>query len=432
MNMNEDLFSNMNVLIVEDSPTQAILLKEALERHHLKAHIAKDGYEALQELQKSLPDIVISDIEMPRLNGYDVCKHIKSDETLKTIPVILLTNLTNSMDVIKGIECGADSFLTKPFEINFLLSTIHDVLENRKLHKTSDQEKKTSFYFSGQRHFLQVNQVQIMDLLLSTYSNAVQKNNELEKAYRNLNLIHEELEKKNDELNDLNIQKNQFIGMAAHDLRNPLTVIKGYSDLLLTRLNDKVDADSLRILERIQSSSSFMLRLINDMLDISVIESGTVSLHKSDVKMADLIHESIILHQSGAEKKNVKLIFNCKNSGLIVHCDANKMSQILNNLISNAIKFSNENGIVEVSLESNDNDILLSVKDSGVGISPEMKEQLFQPFAKSHAQGTHGEKGTGLGLAIVQKIIEEHKGKIWFKSDSGKGTTFFVSIPNTK
>lgn len=426
----EQDFKDMEILIVEDSQTQALLLKNSLENNWFRIRVAIDGIDGLEQLQHKLPSLVITDIEMPRMNGYELCKIIKTDPKFKGLPVILLTNLTNSLDVIKGIECGADSFLTKPCCIDVLLSTIHDVIDNKKLHGHQPPGKPYDFIFGGQHHMLQLDQVQVTNLLLSTYANAIQKNLELEQSYQKLNATCGELEKSSEELKRLDKQKNQFLGMAAHDLRNPLSVIEGYSSWLMSELSGKIDIQLAKILERINYNSTFMLQLINDLLDISVIESGTVSLHLSNVNLPELMKETLIVLRGVAEKKNIEIVFNLANDIVMptVRCDANKMSQVIYNLVGNAIKFSHPASKIAVDLKALDKEIIISVKDSGVGMSQKCKENLFQPFTGT-VLGTAGEKGTGLGLAIVHKIINEHKGKIWVESLEGKGSCFFVSLP---
>lgn len=426
--MNQEL-DKMKILIVEDSLTQALLLQNSLEDHHMSVSLAKDGLEGLQKMEEVLPDLVISDIEMPRMNGYEFCKRVKEHPNFKHIPVIILTNLSDPMDVIRGIECGCDSFLTKPCEINILLSTIYDVNQNTKLHTENFEQKTISFFFHAKLYQLKVNQEQTIGLLLSTYSNAIQKNLELERAYQKLNFIHEELQKINEELKKLNQQKNQFLGMAAHDLRNPLKVISGYSDILIGTLGQNLDAKSATILQRIKSSSELMLQLINDLLDISVIESGIVSLRLASVDLALLIQENLVLLKNLADKKNIELKFNSPPSLPKVNCDANKVVQILNNLVTNAIKFSEPKSSIEIALSVINQEMILTVKDFGIGLSDQAKERLFQPFSKIGSTGTAGEKGTGLGLAIVHRIVAEHKGRIWAESELGKGTTFHVAFP---
>lgn len=425
-------FENMDVLYVEDSPTQSLLLKETLEKNKFKVRLAKDGVEGLQQMQQALPQLIISDIEMPRMNGYDFCKHVKTDDKSKNIPVMLLTNLTDVLDVIKGIECGADSFLTKPCEINLLLSSIQNALKNKEV-QNSLSKGKLEFFFDGKTHALEIDQVQITKLLLSTYSNAIQKNLELEQAYRILNKTHEELEKTNETLKALNQQKNQFLGMAAHDLRNPLSVISGFSNYLLNV--PKLDLDDKKIremVEHIHTSSDFMLSLINDLLDYSVIESGTISLSLSEVNLKELIQKNMIFFESLAIKKNIKIVFNCPKEIPKVIADPNRVVQVLNNIVTNGIKFSHPEGTLKISLEPSESEVMITIEDSGIGMSQEMIKNLFQPFSKMKSQGTAGEKGTGLGLAIVYKIIKEHNGKICVKSEEGKGTTFYISLPIAK
>lgn len=418
-----------HILILEDSPTQALLLQETLEKKQFSVRIAKNGLEGLQKINEKLPDLVISDISMPEMDGYEFCKQVKKDPKYQNIPVILLTTLTDPLDVIKGMDCGADGFLTKPCEINLLFSTIHNTLKNIHLINQGKKEKLT-FHFGDQTHSLEVNPIQMTELLLSTYSSAIQKNMELDEAYHKLSRIHEELEKSHKKLTELNEQKNQLLGMAAHDLKNPLAVISGFSNFLLNMSKDAIDAaKSQQMIERINESSTFMLGVIDDFLDYSTIESGTLSLHLADVDLPELIQKDLLFFESLAQRKDIKLIFNYKKPIPKVKCDPNKMSQVLNNLITNGIKFSQPKGTLEVSLNPSDTEVTLCVKDSGIGISPEAQAGLFQPFSKMKTKGTAGEKGSGLGLAIVNKIVSAHKGKISVESKQGAGTTFFVSIP---
>ncbi len=415
------------ILIVEDSQTQALALKEALEKQKLQTSIAHDGVEALQMLQSLHPDVVISDIQMPRMNGYDLCRHIKTDAALKTIPVLLLTNLTDSMDVIKGVECGADSFLTKPYEMTFLMAAIENALENKRLHNEM-MPGKLEFFFGGQKHLLHINQSQIMELLLSTYSNAIQKNLELEQAFRKLNILYEELERKNIALKQLNEEKNLLLGMAVHDLRNPLSIIAGYTDLIVDTQKESFDENTHKMLQHVKKSSEFMHSLVKDLLTMSAIESGTVSLHLAEIDLGQFLKETVELQQILAEKKRIQLTFSSASTQKVV-CDPPKIAEVVNNLVNNAIKFSHEGGSIEVTLTPRENEVTLTVKDHGVGILPEAREHLFQPFSKSRASGTNGEHGTGLGLTIAQKIVAEHKGKIWVESEPNVGTTFFITLP---
>jgi len=236
------------VLLVEDSPTQALLLQDILEKAGLKVQLAVDGMEAIDQMYKVLPEVVISDIIMPRMDGYELCKTIKSTSEFKGIPIILWTRLTDTQDVIKGIQNGADSFITKCTDNNFILTAIDDVIENSKVPKEFAPGKEIAYFIQGKRYLLSIDPLQITELLLSTYLNAIQKNQELETANHKLIERADELKITTQELRSLNEMKNKFLGMAVHDLRNPLTVIRAYSDLLVSNLNSSLDAQSQKML----------------------------------------------------------------------------------------------------------------------------------------------------------------------------------------
>ncbi|MBN2030279.1 response regulator [bacterium] len=173
---------DIEILVAEDSHTQAEYLKRILEKYKYKVTVTHNGEEALASIKKQKPDILISDVMMPELNGYELCQKIKENDNLSDIPVILLTTLSEPQDIIKGLECGADHFITKPFNEDFLLSHIQYILINKVLRKNSMADIGLEIYFAGQKHFLTSNRIQILDLLFSTYEAVVHKNNELEKT----------------------------------------------------------------------------------------------------------------------------------------------------------------------------------------------------------------------------------------------------------
>jgi two-component system cell cycle response regulator len=177
---------NVEILIVEDSHTQAEQLRHVLESNHYKVTIAYNGEEALNSILKSRPTIVISDVIMPGMDGYELCRKIKQSEIIKGVPVILLTQLSSPHDIIRGLECGADHFITKPYNKDYLLSHIQYIFINRELRKTAMSDLGIEIFFAGQKHFLTSDRIQILDLLFSTYEAVMQKNHELEQTNQKL------------------------------------------------------------------------------------------------------------------------------------------------------------------------------------------------------------------------------------------------------
>jgi DNA-binding response OmpR family regulator len=182
------------ILIAEDSPTQAEQLKYILEKHKYKVLVAKDGKEAIGMVLEHSPSLVITDIVMPEMNGYELCKEIKSRESTMNIPVILLTSFSRSEDVMEGLSCGADNFLTKPFKEDYLVSHIEQILSDKEIHKSETIKVELEVLVGGKKRVITVDHQQILTLLISTYEAAVQRNDELVKAQDDLKKLNERLE----------------------------------------------------------------------------------------------------------------------------------------------------------------------------------------------------------------------------------------------
>jgi hypothetical protein len=422
---------NVRILIIEDSLTQALRLQDSLEKHQYETQIANNGKAGLDLLIQKPFTLVISDIIMPEMDGYELCRQIKSHQSLKNIPVILLTSLSDPHDVIEALECGADNFVTKPYNEKFLISRIQNILINRQLRLDGMSEMGIEIVFAGKKHFITSSRMQIVDLLFSTYENAIQKNTELEQVNRELVMTQRELEQKNIELARLNEQKNYFLGMAAHDLRNPMGAIFNSSELLIDEDLGTLNDEQKDMISAIKNASEFMLNLVNDFLDIAHIESGKLTLKKESVDIFRLIKNNVQFNHNFAVKKQISLDFQYSNieSLPMISLDGSKIQQVMNNLISNAIKYTHSGGAIQVILEKEDENILIAVKDNGQGIPENEIQNLFAPFQRTSVQSTAGEKSTGLGLAIAKKIVNAHNGEIWVKSQVGKGTTFHISVP---
>lgn len=234
------------------------------------------------------------------------------------------------------------------------------------------------------------------------------------------------LHKKNAQLAHLNATKNQFLGMAAHDLRKPISVILSYAEFLLDEAQEQLDEEQLNFLSRIERSAYSMKRLVDDFLDISAIEAGRFQLNVKPTNPHEILERSLVLARIQAHKKGVELEVAIAPQLPEIPLDGDKIEQAMSNLLGNAIEHSVPGKCVTISLQEVDGKIRFSVRDRGTGMSPEVMKQLFTPFSKTGSIKTGGEMSTGLGLTITRKIIDAHKGEILAESEEGAGTTFTI------
>ncbi len=250
----------------------------------------------------------------------------------------------------------------------------------------------------------------------------IELNNELNYKSRELNI-------RNAELSRLNALKNQFLGMAAHDLRNPVGIILNYADFLIEDLAGELSSEHLNFLNNIRSAAEDMKQVINDFLDVSIIESGHLTLNITETDPGDLIEDSI--RKVIVTAKRYGIAFQTTVDPTLSHIivDQHKIKQVLINLIKNAIEYSPKGGVIRISVTLIHDEIQVMVKDEGVGISTERQEVLFQDFSGTKSTKKDGERSVGLGLVISRKIIEAHGGRMYLESKPGTGSTFGFILP---
>jgi len=421
--------TGIDILVVEDSPTQALRLKYILEKQEYQVRLAVNGVEGMQAIRMQRPTLVISDVIMPEMDGYELCTRIKQDPEFKDIPVILLTTLSDPQDIIRGLESGADNFLNKPYSEEGLLSRIKYILINLDVRTRMRTGMGIEIYFANKKHYLTSERIQIIDLLLSTYENAVEKNRELELANKQLRLAQEELERSNEALLRLNEQKNMLLGMAAHDLRNPLYLIEGYSDFLMKHEDPPLAEAHRTIVASIQSSSAFMVQMINDLLDVHIIETGNFTLNIAEGDFLRELDRVVDMQRFVASTKSIEITVSKPPAMEPFAFDAARLQQLMNNLLDNAIKFSFPGSVIEVTVTSDGEQMRFAVQDHGPGIPEKEIRKLFLPFSTTSVKPTGKEKSTGLGLAIAATIVEKHGGKIWVESTVDKGSRFSFQLP---
>ncbi len=438
----------IEILIVEDSPTQAERLRRLIQSLHYNARVAANGQLALAAIRERKPHLVLSDIVMPEMNGYDLCRAIKSDPTLRDIPVILVTSLNDPKDIIRGIECGADNFIRKPYAEDYLLNRISHMLMNQKLRKNQNVEIGIALYLGDQKHFINAERQQILDLLISTYEQAVQVNGELQARERqvielNMRLAHHaaeletinrEIALKNLELAEASRMKSAFIANMSHELRTPLNAIIGFTGALLMKLPGPLTSDQDKQLNTIRASARHLLSLINDILDVAKIEAGKLTLSIEPVHCQELMAEVADTLRPLAQQKGLALEMALGEAGqppAIIDTDRRALTQILINLLNNAIKFT-EQGTVRISLAQREEDGVLvtemSIADSGAGIKEEDQAKLFQAFSQLDSTSTRHVEGAGLGLYLCQNLANAIGGALFFNSDYGSGSTFTLAL----
>ena len=237
-----------------------------------------------------------------------------------------------------------------------------------------------------------------------------------------------DLRRKTRRLAELNEEKNLLLGAAAHDLRNPLGVIQGFSEFLLEEAEELTGPHRI-FLERIHSNSRYILRLVDDTLDLAAVEAGTVNLRREACDLAHLTEQCLELSRVQAERKNISIESRIEPDLPQISIDSVKIEQVIQNLIGNAIKYTDEGGRVDVLLEQDASQAVLRVRDTGRGISQEDLKSIFRPFFRAQEQGTAGERSTGLGLAIAERIIGRHGGKLDVISEPGRGSEFVMRLP---
>jgi two-component system sensor histidine kinase/response regulator len=408
----------IRILIAEDSPTQAQRLQHILEQQAYEVTHAGNGRLALESARANRPTLVISDVVMPEMDGYELCRRIKEDASLTELPVILVTTLSDPGDVIRALECRADNFILKPYDELDLIDRVQFILLNRGMRKV-EGSMGVEIFFNGLRHFITADRLQILNLLLSTYDAAIQRNKQLSNAQ-------EELQQLNAKLASANQEMEAFSYSVSHDLRTPLRHIDGFVGLLSRSLVGRLDAKEQRYFETIGESARRMSQLIDDLLDFSRMNRATMRLTAVDLNL--LLQETIRAME--AETADRKIVWKIDQLPL-VQADPALIRQVLVNLVSNAVKYTRTREVAEIMVGWQDTpaEITLFFRDNGVGFDMRYADKLFGVFQRLHRAEEF--EGTGIGLANVRRIVARHGGRTWAEGLLGIGATFYFSLPKS-
>jgi two-component system, sensor histidine kinase and response regulator len=409
------------VLLIEDSLTQAVQLSALFEGAGFQVEHRNDAETGFALLQSDRFDLVVSDLVLPGESGFDLCRRIKLDARLAHTPVIVLTTQADPLNVLRGLEAGADGFMSKMYSPQEIVERAR-----RALRADDGGEQAT---FQGQRFRLNVGKAQLLNVLLSAFEDGVELNRRLAQSEAALRGVNQELLKTNAALGDANEVKDRFLGIAAHDLRNPLSAIQGFVSFLLDGTFGEINDEQRDALRRVAKSVDTMLSLLSDLLDVSALRAGKMAFHPERQSVVPMLREAFDSVTLAARQKGIALNKEIHDDLPAVEFDRQHLLAVVSNLLSNAVKFCSAEARVTLGARPSGDRVEIWVEDDGPGIRPDEMPRLFEPFARLSARPTGGEKSTGLGLSIAKEIVERHGGSISAESTPGQSTTLRIELP---
>lgn len=356
----------MKILIVDDTVANVDVLTSTLAPLGYQLAVANSGDKALKIAARFAPDLILLDVMMPGIDGFEVCRLLKEDAATAHIPVIFVTAKIETDDVVRGFRLGAVDYVTKPFRAEEVVARVGTHL---MLKHTLDAMKRA------------------------------------------------------------NAEKDRVLGSVAHDLRNPLAGVRGYAFILRESGPNTSDAERAEMLNEISSTCDGMLAMVGDLLDSAAINSGSVSLTRRPFDVAQLVKQRVGLARMSAQKKNTT-IEEHYDSNIVVDGDQRRIGQVVDNLVSNAVKFSPPGSTIVVRVAGAPSGVEVRVEDEGPGLTPEDHKKLFSAYVSLSARPTGGEVSTGLGLAISKKVVDSHGGTMNAAPRQPTGTVFSFTLPH--
>ncbi len=365
--------AEFKLLVVDDVQTNVLLLKALLSKDGYGILVANNGQEALEVIRNENPDLILLDVMMPGMDGFEVAERLKSEEYRCEIPIIFLTALDDTQSIVNGFKLGAGDFISKPFRKEELMVRI--------------------------KHQLSL------------------------VAARRI------IEEKNEELRKTIAGRDKMYSVIAHDLRSPMASMKMLLNTIMMSVEkDKIDPDIFDMLEMSNKTSEEVFSLLDNLLKWTKSQLGKLTVIPQKLDISGLADGVVEVMNSVAEVKHIKLI-RTDHESFFVYVDIEMIKSILRNLISNAVKFSNPDSEIKVGIKAEDGKVIVSVTDSGKGIKKEDQHKLLKDSTHFTTYGTNSEEGSGLGLLLCRDFARKNGGELWFESEENLGSVFSFSLP---
>ena len=366
--------SAARILVVDDEPRNVQLLQDLLESRGYTVWTAADGEQGLAMASERSPDVMLLDVMMPRLNGFDVCRRLKANQSTAMIPVLLVTSLNAREDRLEGIGAGANDFITKPIDTGDLLLRVRNAVTTKRLHdEVSSQFRK---------------------------------------------------------LQELEAARDTLTHMIVHDLRSPLTGLQGYLDLLRSGVASGSTDEVLEWAREAHAVAGHLKEMISQVLDVSRLESGDMPLSPEVTDLVELLPRAVA--SLGPPPEGIEIVFETAEQPFVVACDQEVMARVVANLVGNAFKFAPRRGEVRIGLEVSDGVVRVTISDNGPGVAPEHRKVIFEKFGQAPLGRAGKARSTGLGLTFCKLAVEAHGGKIGVDCSNGGGARFWIELPRTQ
>lgn len=397
----ENEIKNAKILIVDDLPENLQVLGSTLNSKSYRVAFATSGKQAIGIAQSKTPDLILLDIQMPEMDGYETCKLLKQDNRTKDIPVIFLTAKNDIEDIVTGLQYGAVDYITKPFNQLELLARVSTHL-------------KVKYY---------------QDYIFKQNTELLASQAQIAKDAQKLIALNEDLMESENQLKASNKSKDKLFSIISHDLRGPFAGLLGLGQLMVDEYDNLSEEEKKDMIVNIFQASNRLFNLVENLLVWSRSQLNSIEFSPENNSVIRIIDKTALYYTALIEKKRITME-TIGSEDLKAFCDSAMLATVMRNLISNAIKFTPVEGKISIqATKYNDSEILIEVIDTGVGMPPEDIVNVFQLDIKVSNPGTEDEPGTGLGLMLCKEFIEKQNGRIWIESELEVGTKVCFTLP---